>query len=869
MVFLPQVHIAYFPPSATSASGPLPTITPAPSPALVNRRLGRRNATLEDVDVQNGYTFSNPSMYVLMPSGIHVTDSCGTLGSSLASGTVPMATGALSTISYNMPVGAHISDNPGVGYTTKPLAASDLAHPTWGLSGPWNDRPDASPLLGVGAPELNIPAAQTLGASTTAVIGVQPDDTVIGPPWYPIIVLPEEVLSLHPAWEGCRGRLMNPSFPIFDPPKPLQAQAVMVSQPASPAAAQAAITTSAGVAHPQMLNLAPPAPSTQPLPTSTDPAQAPAASPVVAAASPAAASPAVVNNNAPAASPAQPAASPAQQVPDPAASPVNMAQLQSALAVPSPAAQVAAAPAGSPAAGSPQNVAAPSALPAGVSPVAVASEVPAAGGSTGGSIGGAINSAIGGPTGGSNGGSPSGSTGGSNSNTGANSPAQAGSGSGSTPATGGNTGTGSNAAAKAPAFQGEGGAALPASANLNAAGVNVASAASPAGAGAGVPAGAGTTPAPAPPAVINVGGSSITADSSSNFVVNSQTLNQNNPITVDNTPISILPGSSAVAIGLQTQQIAQPSPAPAAPVLTVGGTPYTADTSSNFVINGQTLNPSNAITVSNTPISLLPGNTAAAVGSSTQALIYATPPANANNANSPAQGTPALTVDGTSYRPTGPSSAYVIAGQTLTPGAQITVGNTPVSLASNGQVAVVGSSTQNLQPAATPAQGPALTFGGSTYQPTGPSSAYVIGSQTITPGAGPITVSGTPISVASNGATAVIGSSTQNLGSAITPEPEAFTVGGQTITADASSLLVGGATMTVGQSTTISGTPVVLNPSGTIKIGTSEIPLPTGGASGGQGPSSHHFTGKATKMSGMSKMSMLVPIFVASLLFIM
>ena len=214
------------------------------------------------------------------------------------------------------------------------------------------------------------------------------------------------------------------------------------------------------------------------------------------------------------------------------------------------------------------------------------------------------------------------------------------------------------------------------------------------------------------------------------------------------------------------------TPVPAAsPAITIGGTPYTADSSGNFVINGQTLNPSNPITVSGTPISILPGNTAVAVGSSIEAIV--TPPPNANNENSPAEGSPPLTIDGSTYYPTGPSSAYVLpGGQTLTPGVQVTVGGTPVSLASDGSMAVVGGSSENLAPTITPPPGkPVLTFDGTTYSPTGASSAYVIGGQTLIPGAGPITVSGTPISLAANGANAVVGSSTENLQPAITAQP--------------------------------------------------------------------------------------------------
>ena len=63
------------------------------------------------------------------------------------------------------------------------------------------------------------------------------------------------------------------------------------------------------------------------------------------------------------------------------------------------------------------------------------------------------------------------------------------------------------------------------------------------------------------------------------------------------------------------------------------------------------------------------------------------------------------------------ATQFVISGQTLTPGGEITVGSTTVSLESDGDAAVVGGSTQtagHIAPSDAPITGPAptLTLGG-------------------------------------------------------------------------------------------------------------------------------------------------------------
>ena len=332
------------------------------------------------------------------------------------------------------------------------------------------------------------------------------------------------------------------------------------------------------------------------------------------------------------------------------------------------------------------------------------------------------------------------------------------------------------------------------------------------------------TPPPVQGPALTFGGSTYTANAASQFIIAGQTLNPGAQITVAGTPISLAPGSSNVAvIGVSTQSLAMitPGPGQGPAVLTFGGSTYSANAASQFVIAGQTLAPGGAITISGTPISLAPTGAASAfavVGTSTQALGHTV-------TQSPAL----LTFDGSTYTANS-ASQFVIAGKTLTLGGQITVFGMPVSEDAGGSFAVVGGKTQSLiTPGAT--QAPALlTFGGQTYTANS-ASDFIINGQTLTPG-GQITISGTPISEAPSGSGLVaIGSSTQVLGHAPAGVTNAavMTFGGQTFTADsASDFVIDGQTLTPGGMITVSGTPISDAAGATdVVIGTSTEALST------------------------------------------
>lgn len=87
------------------------------------------------------------------------------------------------------------------------------------------------------------------------------------------------------------------------------------------------------------------------------------------------------------------------------------------------------------------------------------------------------------------------------------------------------------------------------------------------------------------------------------------------------------------------------------------------------------------------------------------------------------------------------ASAFVVAGQTLSPGGAITVANTVLSMASDGRSLLIGgTSTQILDP------------------------AYAVGTQVVSAGGPAVTVSGTVISVQPGGSSVVLGgSSTEDI----------------------------------------------------------------------------------------------------------
>ena len=379
----------------------------------------------------------------------------------------------------------------------------------------------------------------------------------------------------------------------------------------------------------------------------------------------------------------------------------------------------------------------------------------------------------------------------------------------------------------------------------------------------------GLVPSLTPPP-LTFGSQTFTADSASNYIVNGQTLVPGAPaITVSGTPISLAPGATQAIVGGSSTIKLAPGTTPLP--LTIGTRVYTADSMSEYIIAGQTLIPGGpAITVSGTPISLGPSATQAVIGSSTIDLFPTTP-------------SPTLLTVGSDTYTANSAGAYVINGQTLIPGGPaITESNTRISLFPDALSAVIGSSTEILGPNPTT---PPLIIGSQTFTADS-AGAYIINGQTLTPGGPAITMSNTRISLFPDASSALIGSSTETLGPRATLPPlviasqtftandaGAYVIGGQTLTPGASGIVVPGSLLTVGVSApstttaaevftvgnqiftanptafsidgttisaggpgvTISGTPVSLKAGGELDIGNSTVMLPLATSSGKTG----------------------------------
>jgi len=270
-------------------------------------------------------------------------------------------------------------------------------------------------------------------------------------------------------------------------------------------------------------------------------------------------------------------------------------------------------------------------------------------------------------------------------------------------------------------------------------------------------------------AAIVVGGSTITQDASSRYIISGQSLPPDSSITIvqgSTTPVIALPtGRPGVTQTLVTTGITSDVPATkSAMPIVIGSNTITPDVSSNYIISGQTLAAGSDITLisgtssavvalqtSNSQTYLVVGTSSSALPEQIKATISAVP-----------------IIVGTNTIQPDASSNYVISGQTLTAGSEITLisGSSTAIIAlqtsDSHTYLVVGTSTSILTEQ-TASQGyiqlPKFTIGSSIVTPNS-ASEYIVASQTLRPGAA-ITVSGSVISLASHATEIVIGTSTQ------------------------------------------------------------------------------------------------------------
>jgi hypothetical protein len=255
--------------------------------------------------------------------------------------------------------------------------------------------------------------------------------------------------------------------------------------------------------------------------------------------------------------------------------------------------------------------------------------------------------------------------------------------------------------------------------------------------------------------IINIGGTPVTGNGEGGFVISSQTLAPGGVITLSDasgtTTLSLPSSSGAIVINGATSIIkssANVTPTPH-PVLTIAGSILTANSASQFIIDGQTLSPGSAITINGakgqTTLSLAPSATAVVVNGLTTTL--------ATSLETSSPELPVLTIAGTAITANS-ASDFVIGGKTLAPGQAITVTGSnglveTISLSPSATAVVINGKTSTFStPPTTAAPLPLLTLGGSVITADAQSD-FVIGGQTLAPGS-QIVVSGTTLSYEAN-----------------------------------------------------------------------------------------------------------------------
>ena len=219
--------------------------------------------------------------------------------------------------------------------------------------------------------------------------------------------------------------------------------------------------------------------------------------------------------------------------------------------------------------------------------------------------------------------------------------------------------------------------------------------------------------------IVVIGGTTITANSRTEFNIGTATLTPGGKVVVSGTTVSLASGLTVVVVNGHTHTAPQAVITPA-PVLTIGGTTITPTNGPTYVVGGQTLSPGGVITVHGTTLSLGPGGSSIVVNGLTQELGSASPA----SITAP----PVLTIGGKTFTAINNGYTYVINGQTLTPGELETVtvnGKTYViSLAHGATVLVIETEGPNGKVTATSYE---TLYSGSGSRPTITNTVGVIG----------------------------------------------------------------------------------------------------------------------------------------------
>ncbi len=259
--------------------------------------------------------------------------------------------------------------------------------------------------------------------------------------------------------------------------------------------------------------------------------------------------------------------------------------------------------------------------------------------------------------------------------------------------------------------------------------------------------------------------------------------------------ISLAPSASEVVVNGITSPVPNPANAGAAPMVTINSQPTTLGEVSGLASNGQNVVAgAPAATIRGVRVSLAPLARAIVVNGGTTPL-------------SPGQ-TPVITL-GSQPVTAFPTSQYVLGDRTLVPGAAaITVSGTPISVPTGGNAVVVGGNTVAIPDKADPVL-PVITLGNQVITANS-ASQFLVGDQTLVPGAPAITVAAPASAVAAFG-----------------PSRTALTVGGKVFTPNPTAFSIDGTIISAGgPGVTVDGTSINLGPSGILDIGGSTVSLP-------------------------------------------
>ena len=273
----------------------------------------------------------------------------------------------------------------------------------------------------------------------------------------------------------------------------------------------------------------------------------------------------------------------------------------------------------------------------------------------------------------------------------------------------------------------------------------------------------------------------------------------------NNAPQDVPPGNPTQYSGIAS---------PAAPGQGVPAGPpeqaaLTRGPNGGLIIGGSTVMPGQAATINNHQVSVGPSDVV--VDSNTYAFApLTTPPAIP------------ITVAGLSMQ-SASNGGVIIAGQTLAPGVQTTIGGHTISVGA-GNVVVDGNT--HILPTAIPAPPPQPLIGGSTMQRAS-DGAVLIGSSTLLIGS-QVTIAGHVISV---GSANVVVDGTTNALPTPGPSPSPILLNGQTIQrASNGGLIIGTSTIAPGSQITIAGYIISVGPNNIILDSSTYALPPVAGA---------------------------------------